>query len=64
MFSDCCGYNGYVNSIYTIAISGVDPDGSLPSYAEECAGIMASTYSSDTFNGKVVSKTVGMHIVH
>lgn len=54
-FSDCCGYNGYVNSIYTIAISGVDPDGSLPGYAEECAGIMAATYSANAVKGKVIT---------
>lgn len=52
---DCCGYNGYVNSIYTIAISGVNLDGSLPLYAEECAGITATAYSTNTVNGKVVS---------
>lgn len=54
---DCCGYNGYVNSIYTIAISGVNIDGSLPRYAEECAGIMATAYSSNTVKGKVVSRS-------
>ena len=53
---DCCGYNGYVNSIYTIAISGVNMDGSLPAYAEECAGIMATTYSTNAVKGKVVSR--------
>ena len=31
---DSCAYNGYVNSIYTIAINGVDKDGSNPTYAE------------------------------
>jgi len=54
-FSDCCGYNGYVNSIYTIAISGVNPDGSLPGYAEECPGIMATAYSADSAKGKVIA---------
>ncbi|KAL9963138.1 hypothetical protein ACROYT_G032313 [Oculina patagonica] len=48
---DSCAYNGYVNSIYTIAINGVNPDGSNPSYAEECPGIMATAYSADTFIG-------------
>ena len=54
---DSCAYSGYVNSIYTIAINAVNQDGSLPSYAEECPGIMATTYSSDSFRGigKVVS---------
>ena len=57
---DSCAYNGYVNSIYTIAINGVNLDGSNPSYAEECPGIMATAYSRDTMRnlGKVVSKVV------
>ena len=60
MLGDSCAYNGYVNSIFTIAISGVNPDNSRPSYAEECAGIMASAYSRDTAKGvgKVVSEVV------
>ena len=55
---DSCAYNGYVNSIYTIAINGVNKDGSNPSYAEECPAIMATAYSRDTLSGlgKVVSK--------
>ena len=62
LIGDSCAYNGYVNSIFTIAISGVNPDDSRPFYAEDCAGIMASayTYSRDLFNGvgKVVSEVV------
>ncbi|XP_066023583.1 endoprotease bli-like [Pocillopora verrucosa] len=42
---DSCAYNAYVNSIYTIAINGVNKDGSRPSYVEECPGIMATAYS-------------------
>ena len=53
MTGDSCAYNGYVNSIYTIAINGVNKDGSRPSYAEECPGIMATTYSSDMGGGIV-----------
>lgn len=61
-FQDSCAYNGYVNSIYTIAITGVNKDGSNPTYAEDCPGIMATTYSRDTWKGygKVVSKTVSL----
>ena len=57
---DSCAYNGYVNSIYTIAINGVNLDGSKPSYAEQCAGIMASAYSRDPWRKveNVVSKVV------
>ncbi|KAM7448772.1 hypothetical protein ABFA07_003268 [Porites harrisoni] len=49
---DNCAYNGYVNSIFTIAISGVNRNGSIPGYAERCSAIMASTYSQDDLNGK------------
>ncbi|CAH3018431.1 unnamed protein product, partial [Porites evermanni] len=48
---DSCAYNGYVNSIYVIAINGVNKDGSNPTYAEECPAIMATAYSSDTMRG-------------
>lgn len=54
--SDCCSFNGLVNSIYTIAITGVNKDGSVPRYAEPCPGIMAVTYSKEILfdNTKVV----------
>ena len=53
---DCCSFNGLVNSIYTIAITGVNKDGSVPRYAEPCPGIMAVTYSKEIVfdNTKVV----------
>ena len=46
---DSCAYSGYVNSIHTIAISGVNWDGFVPAYTEECAAIMAVTYGQDMF---------------
>ena len=46
---DSCAFNGYVNNIYTIAITGINRDGSIPAYGELCAGIMAVTYSRDVF---------------
>ena len=54
---DCCAFNGYVNSIYTIAITGINRDGSVPSYGERCPGIMAVTYSKSTF-GRETSPVV------
>ncbi|KAJ7328630.1 hypothetical protein OS493_023899 [Desmophyllum pertusum] len=42
---DSCAFNGLVNSIYTIAITGVNNDGSLPHWGEHCPGILAVTYS-------------------
>lgn len=47
-----------MNSIYTIAINGVNKDGSRPSYAEECPGIMATTFSRDSLVGKGTVITV------
>lgn len=47
---DSCAYNDYVNSIYTITINGVNKDGTKPAYAEECAGILATTYSKEIGN--------------
>lgn len=66
MNRDSCAYSGYVNSIYTIAISGVNEDGSKPMYAEECPGIMATTYSRDTLRelGVVVSRIVYLDMDH
>ncbi|XP_044177630.1 proprotein convertase subtilisin/kexin type 4-like isoform X4 [Acropora millepora] len=49
LFKNSCAFNGYVNSIYTIGITGINRDGSIPSYGEHCAGIMAVTYSKDSF---------------
>ena len=59
IFGDSCAYDGYVNSIYTIAINALIIDGSNPTFAEECSGIMATAYSGDTLRrlGKVVSIT-------
>lgn len=56
LVQDSCAFNGYVNSIYTIAITGINKDGSIPIYGERCAGIMAVTYSIDVFgdDSKVV----------
>ena len=48
---DSCAYNGYVNSIYTIVINGVNKDGSRPSYVEECPGIMATAYTGGIVSG-------------
>ncbi|XP_078382401.1 uncharacterized protein LOC144665100 [Oculina patagonica] len=46
---DSCAFSGYVNSIHTIAISAVNWDGSVPSFTEQCAAIMAVTYGQDMF---------------
>lgn len=55
---DSCAFNGYVNSIYTIAISGVNWDGSVPAYAEPCAGVMAVTYGQDVFTHRNIKPSL------
>ena len=48
---DSCAADGYVNSIYTIAIGSANQNAEQASYGEQCAGKMAVTFShnSDTF---------------
>ncbi|KAF4008910.1 hypothetical protein G4228_000612 [Cervus hanglu yarkandensis] len=44
--NDNCNYDGYANSIYTVTIgSAVDEEGRMPFYAEECASMLAVTFS-------------------
>ncbi|XP_077579326.1 proprotein convertase subtilisin/kexin type 7 isoform X1 [Stigmatopora nigra] len=45
-YNDNCNYDGYANSIYTITIGAVDEIGRMPYYAEECASMLAVTFSS------------------
>ncbi|TRY83368.1 hypothetical protein DNTS_016643 [Danionella cerebrum] len=45
-YKDNCNYDGYANSIYTVTIGAVDEDGKKPFYAEECASMLAVTFSS------------------
>lgn len=47
---DNCNYDGYVNSIYTITVGAVDHTNSLPYYAEQCAALLITTYSSGNGN--------------
>ena len=57
---DSCAYDGYVNSIYTIAITGIKRDGSVPLFGECCPGIMAAAYSRDTFADRNPLVSVGL----
>ncbi|XP_058490428.1 proprotein convertase subtilisin/kexin type 7 [Solea solea] len=45
-YNDNCNYDGYANSIYTLTIGAVDENGRMPFYAEECAAMLAVTFSS------------------
>ena len=60
LVKDSCAFNGYVNNIYTIAVTGIKSDGSIPAVGEHCAGIMAVTYTKDIFAdaSKVVCQQV------
>ena len=43
---DSCACDGYVNSVYTIAITATSENGTKPRYTEECPAILATAYSS------------------
>ncbi|CAH1796811.1 unnamed protein product [Owenia fusiformis] len=43
---DNCNYDGYASSLYTVTIGAVDEQGVMPYYAEECASMLAVTFSS------------------
>mgnify|MGYP002803520106 CR=1 FL=1 len=45
-YKDNCNFDGYANSIFTITIGAVDESGQMPYYAENCASMLATTYSS------------------
>lgn len=49
---DSCAADGYVNSIYTIAVGSADQTGKQAFYDENCTAKIAVTYSfnSNTFN--------------
>ena len=50
-YYDSCAADGYVNSIYTIAVGSADQNGRQAEYDEDCSAKMAVTfsYNSDTF---------------
>ncbi|XP_028402648.1 proprotein convertase subtilisin/kexin type 7-like [Dendronephthya gigantea] len=45
-YKDNCNFDGYANSIFTVTIGAVDESGKMPYYAENCASMLAVTYSS------------------
>ena len=46
-FQDSCAFDGYINSIYTIAIGAVTKFRKTPYYAEPCSSVMAAAYGDD-----------------
>ncbi|KAJ3382918.1 hypothetical protein HDU84_003951 [Entophlyctis sp. JEL0112] len=43
---DNCNFDGYANSVYTVAIGAINHKGKMPSYGEFCSAHLAVTYSS------------------
>lgn len=54
---DNCNCDGYVNSIYTIAIGGVTQLGLTPFYGERCSSTLAVTCSSGSYNERKIVTT-------
>lgn len=58
-YGDSCSIDGYVNSIYTIAITAVTSRGRKPWYTEECSAILATAFSSgNVANGDLQIPTI------
>lgn len=58
---DNCNYDGYANSIFTITIGAVDETGHMPYYAEECASMLAVTFSSGSSIMRSIVTTDWLH---
>ncbi|XP_062516896.1 furin-like isoform X2 [Corticium candelabrum] len=56
-YGDTCSCDGFVNSVYSIAISSVDESGRSPWYSEWCASILASAFSNSKKADKRVIST-------
>lgn len=44
--TDNCNYDGYANGAFALTIGAIGADNSVPYYMEECAAMLAVTYSS------------------
>ncbi|KAM4632835.1 neuroendocrine convertase 1-like [Polymixia lowei] len=58
MHSDHCGADGYVNSIYSIAIGAVTHIGKPAYFGEPCPGVMAVTLTGASVGGSLPLVTV------
>ncbi|KAK0171665.1 hypothetical protein PV328_005088 [Microctonus aethiopoides] len=54
---DNCGCDGYVGSIYTIAVGSASQMGKFPWYGEKCPATLATTYSSGSYNDQMIATT-------
>nr|XP_040020160.1 furin-like protease kpc-1 isoform X2 [Gasterosteus aculeatus aculeatus] len=55
---DHCGADGYVNSIYNIAVGGVSETGKPAFFGEPCPGVMAVTLTGSAVGGPLPLVTV------
>lgn len=55
MSMDNCNCDGYVNSIYTVAVSSTTDREVVPSYSEPCAAALTTTYSGGEGKQRIVS---------
>ncbi|XP_076240659.1 neuroendocrine convertase 1 isoform X2 [Calliopsis andreniformis] len=55
--SDDCGCDGYVSSIYTIAVGSASQTGRFPWYGESCPATLATTYSSGAYHDQMIATT-------
>ncbi|KAH0949128.1 hypothetical protein HN011_011250, partial [Eciton burchellii] len=55
--SDDCGCDGYVGSIYTVAIGSASQTGRFPWYGERCPATFATTYSSGAYHDQMIATT-------
>ncbi|KAJ1521904.1 hypothetical protein ONE63_002240 [Megalurothrips usitatus] len=56
-FHDNCNCDGYVNSVYTLAIGSASESGQFPWYGERCASTMATAYSSGAYWDQMIATT-------
>lgn len=55
--SDDCGCDGYVGSIYTIAVCSASQTGRFPWYGESCPATLVTTYSSGAYHDQMIATT-------
>lgn len=54
---DNCNFDGYANSIYTVTVGAVDEKYGKPYYAEDCAAMLAVTFSSGNYPLRAIATT-------
>ncbi|KAG7206694.1 hypothetical protein KM043_000369 [Ampulex compressa] len=55
--SDDCGCDGYVGSVYTVAVGSASQTGRFPWYGEICPATLATTYSSGAYHDQMIATT-------